>query len=137
MSNANNLVGNLSAEAQMAWRLNLFAIKTQEHLAKRAKEEEETVLREAQDIENLKIMDAILAENERNRIAEENRQRIAANQNLEADLERRFFAANPAATIGNWQNAKSEILKNYFVNRMEAEATTEDLMRQTGNYGAM
>jgi hypothetical protein len=133
---SNNNVNNLSAEAQMAWRLNLFAIKTQQHFAGRAAAEAAQVLKDEQDIENLKIMDGILAENERKAAVEAHQMRELENKNLEEDLKRKFMA-NPAATENAWLMAKSQIKQNYFIEQMNAEATSEELMRQTGNYGAM
>jgi hypothetical protein len=120
----------------MAWRLNLFAIKTQQHFAGRAAAEAAQVLKDEQDIENLKIMDGILAENERKAAVEAHQMRELENKNLEEDLKRKFMA-NPAATENAWLMAKSQIKQNYFIEQMNAEATSEELMRQTGNYGAM
>ncbi len=135
MSNVNNM-GGLSADAQMAWRLNLYAIKTQQHLARRAEAEAEQVLRDEADIEGRKIMEGILRENEQKAKIDAYNLRELENKNLEEDLKRKFMA-NPAATENAWLMAKAEVKQNYFIQQMNAEATSEELMRQTGNYGAM
>jgi hypothetical protein len=135
MSNVNNL-GGLSADAQMAWRMNHFARITQQHLAARAAADEEAVQREQKDIENRAVMAEILAENERKAAVEAYQMRELENRNLEEDLKRKFMA-NPAATEQSWLLAKSQIKQDYFIRSMNAEATSEELMRQTGNYGAM
>jgi hypothetical protein len=129
MSNGNNL-GGLSAEAQMAWRMNHFARITQQHLARRAAEEEETLLREAKDVENRKIMDGILAENERKAEVAAYQMRELQNRNLEADLRRQFLSANPAATEQSWLLAKAEVKQNYFIERMSAEKNREEIERE-------
>jgi hypothetical protein len=129
MSNANNL-GGLSAEAQMAWRMNHFARITQQHLARRAAEEEETLLREAKDVENRKIMDGILAENERKAAVDAYNLRELQNKNLEADLRRQFLAANPAATEQSWLLAKAQIKQDYFMERFNAEKNREEIEQE-------
>ncbi len=126
MSNVNNL-GGLSAEAQMAWRMNLYAIKTQQHLAGRAEEEAAPVLKDAQDIENRKIMEGILAENERKAAVDAYNMRELQNRNLEEDLKRQFMTANPAATEQSWLMAKAEVKQNYFLERMNAEKNRDEM----------
>ncbi len=135
MSNANSF-GGLTADQQAAWRLDIFSRMTNQHLARRAEEEAEQVLKDAQDIENLKIMEGILAENERKAKVDAYNLRELENRNLEADLKRKFMA-NPAATENSWLLAKDEVKQNYFIAQMNAEATSEELMRQTGNYSLM
>ncbi len=135
MSNVNNL-GGLSAEAQMVWRMNHFARITQQHLAGRAEAEAEQEAKDAADIEGRKIMEGILAENKRKAEIDAYNMRELENRNLEEDLKRKFMA-NPAATENAWLMAAAEVKQNYFIERMNAEATSEELMRQTGNYGAM
>jgi L-lysine 2,3-aminomutase len=125
MSNK-NILGGLSADAQQAWRLSIYARKTQEHLARRAKEDEETVLREAKDIENRKIMEAILAENEYKTKIDAYNLRELQNRNLEEDLKRQFMA-NPAATEQTWLICKADVLKNYFIERMNAEKSRDEM----------
>jgi hypothetical protein len=127
---------NLSQEQQMMWRMNHFARITQQHLAGRAAADEAAVLREQQDIENRKVMEGILRENEQKAKVDAYNMRELENRNLEEDLKRKFMA-NPAATENSWLMAKAEVKQNYFIERMKSEATSEELMRQTGNYGAM
>ncbi len=126
MSNNGNLSG-LSAEAQMAWRMNHYARITQQHFAGRAEAEAEQVLKDAQDIENRKIMEGILAENERKAAVDAYNLRELQNRNLEADLRRQFLAANPAATEQSWLLAKSQIKQDYFIERMNAEKSRDEL----------
>jgi hypothetical protein len=126
MSNVNNL-GGLSADAQMAWRLNHFARVTQQHLAGRAEEEAAQVLKDAQDVENRKIMDGILAENERKAEVEAYQMRELQNKNLEEDLRRQFLAANPAATENSWRLAKAQIKQDYFIERHNAEKNRDEM----------
>jgi CRISPR/Cas system CMR subunit Cmr4 (Cas7 group RAMP superfamily) len=134
MSNAN--LSGLSDEAMMAWRMNHFARITQQHLANRAAAAEEAVQREQQDIENRAVMAKILEENRQKAVMDAYKMRELENKNLEEDLKRKFMA-NPAATENAWLMAKAEVKQNYFIQQMNAEATSEELMRQTGNYGAM
>jgi hypothetical protein len=122
MSNVNNL----SAEQQMAWRMSLFAGKTQEHLARRAAADEEAARREAQDVENLKVMEGILAENEQKAAVEAGQMRELQNRNLEEDLKRQFMA-NPAATENAWLMAKAEIKQAYFIERFNAEKSRDEI----------
>jgi hypothetical protein len=126
MSNGNNLSG-LSADAQQAWRLSIFAEMTQKHLAGRAAADEAAVLKEAQDVENRKIMEGILAENERKAEVEAYQMRELQNKNLEEDLRRQFLAANPAATENSWLLAKAEVKQNYFIERMNAEKNRDEI----------
>ncbi len=129
MSNA-NILGGLSADAQQAWRLNLYAIKTQEHLARRAKEDEEAVLREEQDIKNRQIMAKILEENARKAAVDAYNMRELQNRNLVEDLRRQFLAASPDATEQTWLICKADVLKNYFISRMNAEQNREQIERE-------
>jgi hypothetical protein len=81
-------------------------------------------------------MEGILRENEQKAKVDAYNMRELENRNLEEDLKRKFMA-NPAATENSWLMAKAEVKQNYFIERMKSEATSEELMRQTGNYGAM
>jgi hypothetical protein len=126
MSNVNNL-GGLSADAQMAWRLNHFARVTQQHLAGCAEEEAAQVLKDAQDIENRKIMEGILVENEQKAKVDAYNLRELQNRNLEEDLKRQFMTANPAATEQSWLLAKAEVKQNYFIERMNAEKSRDEM----------
>jgi hypothetical protein len=129
MSNANSF-GGLSAEQQMAWRLDIFSRETNKHLARRAEEEAAQVLKDAQDIENLKIMDGILAENARKAEVEAYQMRELQNRNLEQGLKRQFMDANPAATENSWLLAKAEIKQAYFVERFNAEKNREQIEQE-------
>jgi hypothetical protein len=126
MSNANGF-GGLTAEQQMAWRLDIFSRETNKHLARRAEEEAAQVLRDAQDIENRKIMDGILAENARKAEVDAYNLRELQNRNLEEDLKRQFMTANPAATETSWLMAKLQIKQDYFIERMKAEKSRDEM----------
>jgi hypothetical protein len=125
MSNKN--LGGMSDEAMMAWRMNIFASNTQQHLARRAEEEAAQVLKDAQDIENRKIMDGILRENEQKAKVDAYNLRELQNRNLEEDLKRQFMSANPAATEQSWLLAKSQIKQDYFIERMNAEKSRDEM----------
>ncbi len=129
MSNA-NILGGSSADAQQAWRLNLYAIKTQEHLARRAEADAAQVLRDAQDIENRAIMAKILEENRQKAVMDAYKMRELQNKNLEEDLRRQFLAANPAATENSWLLAKAEIKQDYFIERFKAEKNREAIEQE-------
>ncbi len=129
MSNVNNF-GGLSAEAQMAWRMHHYARITQQHLAKRAEEEAAQVLKDAQNVENGKIVDGILAENARKAEVEALQMRELQNRNLEEDLRRQFMDSNPAATESSWLMAKSQIKQDYFVERFNAEKSREQIEQE-------
>jgi hypothetical protein len=122
--------GNLSETAAMAWRLDIFSRETNKHLARRAEEEAAQVLKDAQDIENRKIMDGILAENARKAEVEAYQMRELQNRNLEEDLKRQFMDANPAATENSWLLAKAQIKQDYFVERFNAEKNREEIERE-------
>jgi hypothetical protein len=122
--------GNLSETAAMAWRLDVFSRVTNQHLARRAEEEAAQVLKDAQDVENLKIMDGILAENARKAEVEAYQMRELQNRNLEEDLKRQFMDANPAATENSWLLAKAQIKQDYFVERFNAEKNREEIERE-------
>jgi hypothetical protein len=122
MSNVNNL----TPEAQMAWRMQIYAGITQNHLAGVAAEEEAALEREAQEAENQKIMTEILAENARKAEVEAYQMRELQNRNLEEELKRQFLAANPAATENSWLLAKDQIKQSYFVERFNAEKNREE-----------
>jgi hypothetical protein len=126
MSNVNNL----SAEQQMAWRMNLYAIKTQQHLAGRAEEAAAQEAKDAADIEGRKIMEGILAENERKAAVDAYNMRELQNRNLEEELRRQFLAANPAATENSWLLAKAEIKQAYFIERFNAEQNRDEIERE-------
>jgi hypothetical protein len=126
MSNANNLSG-LTADQQMAWRLDIFSRETNKHLARRAEADAAQVLKDAQDIENRKIMEGILAENERKAAVDAYNLRELQNRNLEEDLKRQFMTANPAATEQSWLMAKSQIKQDYFIERMKAEKSRDEM----------
>jgi hypothetical protein len=128
MSNKN--LGGMSDEAMMAWRMNIFARNTQEHLARRAEEAAAQVLRDAQDVENRKIMEGILRENEQKAKIDAYNLRELQNRNLEDDLRRQFLAANPAATEQSWLLAKAEIKQDYFVERFKAEKNREEIEQE-------
>jgi len=129
MSNA-NILGGLSADAQQAWRLNLYAIETQKHLARRAAADEEAVQREEQDIKNRAVMAKILEENRQKAVMDAYKMRELQNKNLEEDLRRQFLAANPAATENSWLLAKAEIKQDYFVERFKAEKNREEIEQE-------
>lgn len=62
------------------------------------------------------------------RIVEEARQmRELQNRNLEADLKRQFMTANPAATEQSWLLEKAEVKQNYFLERMKAEKSRDEI----------
>jgi hypothetical protein len=128
---------DMTPQVEAEMRHELLVWNTQRYLANKELAEREAGLRVEAQLEGELVMQKILEENRQKAVIEENRQRLEANQTLEKDLERRFFNANPAATIGNWQNAKSEILRNYFISRLEAEQSSDDLMRSSGNYSQM
>jgi hypothetical protein len=129
MSNVNNL-GGLSADAQQAWRLSIFARKTQEHLAGRAAADEEAARREQQDIENRAVMAKILAENERKAAVDAYNLRELQNRNLVEDLRRQFLAASPDATEQTWLICKADVLKDYFIARFNAEKNREQIEQE-------
>jgi hypothetical protein len=129
MSNANGF-GNLTADQQMAWRLDIFSRETNKHLARRAEADAAQVLRDAADIEGRKVMEKILRENEQKAKVEAYQMRELQNRNLEADLKRQFMDANPAATENSWLLAKAEIKQAYFVERFNAEKNRDDIERE-------
>jgi hypothetical protein len=49
------------------------------------------------------------------------------NRNLEEDLKRQFMTANPAATENSWLMAKAEVKQNYFIERMNAEKSRDEM----------
>jgi hypothetical protein len=126
MSNANGF-GGLTADQQMAWRMDIFSRMTNQHLAARSAQQEAADLKDGQDIENRKIMEGILAENERKAEVEAYQMRELQNKNLEEDLRRQFLAANPAATENSWLLAKAEVKQNYFIERMNAEKNRDEI----------
>jgi hypothetical protein len=126
MSNVNNL----SAEQQMAWRMNLYAIKTQQHLAGRAEEAAAQEAKDAADIEGRKIMEGILRENEQKAKVDAYNMRELQNRNLEEELHRQFMTANPAATENSWLMAKAEIKQAYFIERFNAEQNRDEIERE-------
>jgi hypothetical protein len=126
MSNANSF-GGLTADQQMAWRLDIFSRVTNQHLARRAEAEAEQVLKDAADVENLKIMEGILRENEQKAKVDAYNLRERQNRNLEEDLRRQFLSANPAATENSWLLAKAEIKQAYFVERFNAEKNRDEI----------
>jgi hypothetical protein len=129
MSNE-NILGGLSDEQMMAWRMNHFARITQQHLANRAAADEEAVLRDAQDIENRAVMAKILEENRQKAVMDAYKMRELQNKNLEEDLRRQFLSANPAATENSWLLAKAEVKQNYFLERMKAEKNREEIEQE-------
>jgi hypothetical protein len=126
MSNFNNL----SADQQQAWRLQLYAIETQKHLARRAAADEEAVQREQQDIQNRAVMAKILEENRQKAVMDAYNMRELQNRNLEEDLRRQFLAVNPAATENSWLLAKAEVKQNYFLERMNAEKNRDEIEKE-------
>jgi type I site-specific restriction endonuclease len=107
-----------------------YARITQQHLAKRAEEEAAQVLKDAQNVENGKIVDGILAENARKAEVEALQMRELQNRNLEEDLRRQFMDSNPAATESSWLMAKSQIKQDYFVERFNAEKSREQIEQE-------
>ena len=71
-------------------------------------------------------------------LAEEQRKiRQEGERMMIAGLREQFFRANPTSAEIDWYRLKDEIVKNHLLKNMEAEATTEDLMKTTGNYTPM
>ncbi len=124
-NNGNNLAG-LSADAQMAWRMNLYAIKTQQHLANKELAEREAGLRVEAQLEGQAVMAKILEENERKAAVEAYQMRELQNRNLEAELKERFML-NPAATENSWILAKAQIKQAYFIERFNAEKSRDEI----------
>jgi hypothetical protein len=127
MSNNVNSFGNLTADQQAAWRLDIFSRMTNQHLAARSAQQEAADLKDAQDIENRKIMEGILAENEQKAKVDAYNLRELQNRNLEEDLKRQFLDANPAATIYSWLSVKEQIKQDYFLERFNAEKNRDEL----------
>jgi hypothetical protein len=125
MSNKN--LGGMSADAQAAWRLNLYAIETQKHLARRVAANEAAAAKDKQDIENLLVMQEILRENEQKAKVDAYNLRELQNKNLEEELKERFMSANPAATIYTWLSVKEQIKQAYFIERFNAEKNREQI----------
>ncbi len=52
------------------------------------------------------------------------------NRNLEADLKRQFMSASPEANQQSWLICKAHVLENYFLQRMNAEQSGEQIEAQ-------
>jgi len=69
--------------------------------------------------------------------AEAEKLSLESNKNVEIELRERFFRANPNALEGDYNRVKDSLKDSYFVEKMKAEATAEDVMRQSGDYSRM
>ncbi len=120
----------LSADQKTAMRVDAVMRISNAHQANLEAARVEAGLKETQEIENRRIVSNILAENAAKAAADEARLRVQANKNLEEDLRRQFFTANDQASQHNWLMAKDEIMKNYFITRMNDQATREQIEAQ-------
>jgi aminopeptidase C len=120
----------LSADQKTAMRVDAVMRISNAHQANLEAARVEAELKETQEIENRRIVSNILAENAAKAAADEARLRVQANKNLEEDLRRQFFTANDQASQHNWLMAKDEIMKNYFITRMNDQATREQIEAQ-------
>jgi single-stranded DNA-specific DHH superfamily exonuclease len=117
----------LSNDAKTAIRVDAVMRISQAHQAKLDEARVAADLKTEQEIGHRQVMADILRENEQKRLVEEQRMRELSNKNLEADLRRRFLAANPSATETSWLSVKEQIKQDYFVERFNAEQSREQL----------
>jgi aminopeptidase C len=120
----------LSGDAKTAMRVDALMRFSNAHQANAEAARVEAELKETQEVENRKIVSNVLAENAAKAAAEEARLRAQANKNLEEDLRRQFFTANDQASQHDWLMAKDEIMKNYFITRMNDQVTREQIEAQ-------
>ncbi len=120
----------LNAEQRNAVRVDALMRISHAHHANLEAARVQAELKEVQEVENRKIISNILAENAAKAAVEERRLRAQANRNLEEDLRRQFFTANDQASEHNWLMAKDEIMKDYFIERMNASASREEMEAQ-------
>jgi hypothetical protein len=121
---------DMSPQVESDMRHDLLVWNTQRHLANKDLAEREAGLQVEREQEGKLVMAKILEENKQKAVAEEIRLRAQANKNLEEDLRRQFFEANDQASQHNWLMAKDEIMKNYFIQRMNDQATREEIEAQ-------
>jgi hypothetical protein len=120
----------LSSDAKTAMRVDAVMRFSNAHQAKLEAAKAEAELKGTQEVENQKIISKILAENAAKAVADQARLRAVANKNLEEDLRRQFFEANDQASQHDWYMAKDEIMKNYFIKRMNDQVTREQIEAQ-------
>jgi aminopeptidase C len=117
----------LSGDQRTAMRVDALMRFSNAHQANAEAARVEAELKETQEVENRKIVSNVLMENAAKAAAEEARLRAQANKNLEEDLRRQFFTANDQASQHDWLMAKDEIMKNYFITRMNDQVTREQI----------
>lgn len=121
---------DLSNDAKTAVRVDALMRLSNAHQVNLEAARAEAGFKETQEVENQKIISNILAENAAKAAAEEARLRAVANKNLEEDMRRQFFTANDQASSHDWFIAKDEIMKNYFITRMNDQVTREQIEEQ-------
>jgi hypothetical protein len=121
---------DMTPQVEADMRHDLLVWNSQRHLANLESAEREAGLRVEREAEGKLVMEKILEENRQKAIAEEVRRRAQANKNLEEDLRRQFFTANDQASQHNWLMAKDEIMKNYFISRMNSEKSRDEVERE-------
>jgi aminopeptidase C len=120
----------LSIEQKTAMRVDAVMRFSEAHHANLEAARAEAGLKETQEVENRKIIQNILAENAAKAAAEQARLREQSNKNLQEDLRRHFFTANDQASQHDWLMVKDEIMKNYFITRMNDQVTREEIEAQ-------
>jgi hypothetical protein len=121
----------LSNDAKTAMRIDAVMRFSDAHQANLEAARVEAGLKETQEILNQKTISNILAENAAKAAAEEARLREQSNRNLQEDMRRQFFTANDQASQHDWLMAKDEIMKSYFITRMNDQVTRQQIEEQS------
>jgi membrane protein involved in colicin uptake len=128
---------NLSPE-QRAVNQTIATIEASAQHAANLQAAENAALEKAKrDAENEKLSEKFRAEREAELKKEAEEKRKAAAAGFEQSLRERFFRANEFATESDFQAMLPKLKEAEMIARMQAEETTEGLMRQSGSYGAM
>ncbi len=128
---------NLSAEQRSVNKTIAILENSQRHRANLEVAEKAAFEKQKADTENEKIMDGILAENERQKEIEEKQLRETSAKNLEIMLREKFFRTTENGLESDFQKLLPKLKEEYFLERMNGESSSEQLIRQSGNYSKM
>lgn len=128
---------NLSPERRVMYQTLSIIEDSAAHAARLEAEKRAFAEQEKENAENEKLLAQHLEHSRREREAEARKLREESNKSLQVELRERFFRANPNALEADYLRVKDSLKDAYFVEKMKSEATSEDVVRNSGNYSRM
>ena len=128
---------NLSPEQRATNRTIAVLENSSRHQFLRQAEEKAFGEQQAREAENEKLSEQHRLQREVELRAEKETQRKENRERADAELRTRFFQANPDRTEYEFQSLLPKLREEMLLENINRLETSEDLMKQSGNYSRM